>query len=213
MREMTKDELDRFVDACHRAGAYGLVRYSSGNMSWRLDEGYMAVTASRSWLGELRPDQVAVCRLSDGASANGVTPTCEARFHQGILLARPDVNVVLHFQSPAATTVACMKKPDGDFNIILEVPYYIGDPAWVDCRGPGSPELADAVIRAMRDHDLAILRNHGQVTIGADFDEALQRAGFFELACEILISGRPVASIPPADVAALRAAGRGHGGV
>ena len=213
MREMTQDELDRFVDACHRAGAYGLAPYSSGNMSWRLGEDHMAVTASGSWLGELRPDHVAVCRLADGTTANGVKPTCEARFHQGALLARPDVNVVLHFQSPAATAVACMKRPALDFNVIVEVPYYIGEPAWVDYHAPGSPELADAVIRAMRGHDLAILKNHGQVTVGASFDDAIQRAGFFELACGILISGRTVSSIPPAAVDALREAARGKGSV
>ena len=52
---------------------------------------------------------------------------------------------------------------------------------------PGSSELAQVVTSAMRDHDLVILRNHGQVTIGKDFREALQRAAFFELACKILV--------------------------
>ena len=39
----------------------------------------------------------------------------------------------------------------------------------------------------MKEHDLVILKNHGQVTVGNNFDEVIQKATFFELACEVIL--------------------------
>ena len=90
--------LEEFVSACHRVASHGLVRSSSGNLSCRVNEECMLITATRSWMGELTRDQVAVCRISDGAVLNEKKPSAENGFHFGILHERSDVNVVLHFQ-------------------------------------------------------------------------------------------------------------------
>jgi len=37
-----------FIQACHEAAARGLLRCSSGNLSWRLDAERMLVTRTRS---------------------------------------------------------------------------------------------------------------------------------------------------------------------
>jgi len=186
-------QVDTFVAACHEAAARGLLRCSSGNLSWRLGDGRMLVTRTRSWLGRLTGEDVAVCAIEDGASLNGVTPTVEIRFHAGILRARPDVNVVLHYQSPHATALACRRRGSTNYFVIPEIPFYIGPIGQVPYLPPGSEELAEAVIEAMAGHDLAMMANHGQVTVADDFDHALQNAEFFELACQIILAaGRDV---------------------
>jgi ribulose-5-phosphate 4-epimerase/fuculose-1-phosphate aldolase len=176
-----------FLSASHRVAREGLVRCSSGNLSWRLDACRMLVTGTRTWLGTLRAGQVALCRLEDGAVLNGVRPSAETAFHAGILSRRKDVNVVLHFQTPFATTVGCLRRPPADFFVIPEMPYYIGPVAYVPYRTPGSADLARLTIAAMRRHDMAVLRNHGAVTVGTTFDDAIQKATFFELACEVVV--------------------------
>ena len=200
--------------ACHKAASHGLLRYSSGNLSWRVGDGRMLVTRTRSWLGRLTEDDIAVCAIEDGASLNGVKPTVEVRFHAGILRTRPDVNVVLHYQSPCATALACQKKTRVNYNVIPEIPFYIGPVGQVPYLPPGSPELADAVTAAMATHDLAMMVNHGQVTVARDFDHAIQNAGFFELACEIiLVSGNNVNALSAKAVRQLRSASAQQGGV
>ena len=182
-------EIARFVEAAHRTAEHGLLRCSSGNLSWRLNDALCLVTATGSWLGNLTPAQVAICRVVDGAPVNSVKPSVEAGFHTGILRARPDIRVVLHFQSPAATAFACRRDVETvNFAIIPEVPVYIGSIAVVPYLQPGSAELARAVIPAMQDHNLLLLRNHGLVTVGRDLDDALQKAAFFELACQVLLT-------------------------
>lgn len=177
------------VAAAHKVAAYGLVRCSSGNLSLRLDENRMLVTGTQTWMADITAHQIAECRLEDGAQLGAVRPSVESRFHAGILRTRKDMNVVLHFQSPNATTLACCNPTRIDFNVILEIPYYIGPVATVDFLAPGSPDLAQAVVEQMKGHDMLILRNHGQVTVGKDFNDAIQKAAFFELACGIILNG------------------------
>jgi ribulose-5-phosphate 4-epimerase/fuculose-1-phosphate aldolase len=199
-----------FVAACHKVAEYGLVSCSSGNLSWRTGPETALLSASGSWLGELTQEQVAVCDINTGKSANGVKATCESVYHLGILKNRPDVNVVLHFQSPYATAIACGETENFNFNLIIEVPVYIGTPAIVPYLPPGSGELARAVIDAFKrpKTHLAILRNHGLVSVGTDFDDAIQKAVFFELACRILLTNPNAKPLDDNAVKPLLAAGR-----
>ncbi len=186
MNPALADKMDLFVEACHQVAAQQLIRCNSGNLSWRIDEELFLISPHRRWLGTLRPEDVAVCRLSDGSVVSGLKPSSETPFHQAVLQARPDMDVVLHFQTPNATAIACTgRRPD--YFLIPEVPYYIGEIGWVPYFTPGSTELADAVVEQMKDHDLAQMANHGQITVGKDFNDAFLRASFFELASEILI--------------------------
>lgn len=183
-----RPKVNAFVAACREAAARGLLRCSSGNLSWRLDDGRMLVTRTRSWLGRLTPKDIAVCAIADGRPLNAVVPTVEVRFHAGILRARPDVNVVLHYQSPFATALACQRRAHVNYNVIPEIPFYVGPVGRVPYLPPGSPELAEAVIAVMATRDLALMANHGQITVARDFDHALQNADFFELASQIILA-------------------------
>ena len=126
----------------------------------------------------------------------------ESGFHLGVLRERPDVNVVLHFQSQYATAVACRLELPKDFNVTAEVPCHVGAeiPA-IPYYRPGSKELAEAVIAAMKDHNSVLLRKHGQVVCGKDFNQAFERAMFFEMACRIIIlSGGKYDTLTPAEI-------------
>ena len=147
----------------------------------------MLISASGSWLSDITEDQVAICRIKDGVCINDKKPSIELGFHQAVLKQRPDIKTVLHFQSPYATALACSKEIESakDLPLIPELPYYIGPVATVPYMTPGSDDLAQGVASALQGHDMVILQNHGQVTVGKDYREALQRAVFFEFATAI----------------------------
>ena len=204
MDNVPDDVLEAFVAACRQAAARGLVRCSSGNLSRRLDETRFLATASRSWMATLTRAHVCLCRIADGTLLEGPRPTVEAGFHAGILRARADVHVVMHFQSPCATALACRPAGTVGYDVIPEIPFYIGPVARVPYLLPGSPELAAAVTAAMQEHDLVIMTHHGLVTAAADYEHALQNAEFFELACDIILrNGNAAAPLPEKDVARL----------
>ena len=198
-------QIEEFVSQARRVGAAGLTICSSGNLSWRLDNDEVLLSGTGSWVPELTPDRVSVCRLSTGEVLNGIRPSMESVFHMGVMRCRPDVNVVLHFQSPYATAVACMDQRPDNFNFTAEMALHVGDEIpMIPYFRPGSPELAEHVISALSDHNSAMLLKHGQVVCGKDFDQAFERAMFFEMGCRIaVLNGANVNPLTTAEIADL----------
>jgi ribulose-5-phosphate 4-epimerase/fuculose-1-phosphate aldolase len=185
---ITKEHIAAFIAQAHRVGQERLQLCSSGNLSWRVADNIALVSGTGSWLSRLTEEDIAVCDIAAGTLIEGAKPSMESSFHLGVMRARAAVNVVLHCQSEYATVVACMKRKPDNFNVTAEVPCYCGSeiPALPYFR-PGSPELAKVVTEALTNHDTALLSKHGQVVCGATFDDAFQKAVFFEMACGIIV--------------------------
>lgn len=198
---ITNEHIEQFIAQAHRVGDAGLTVCSSGNLSWRIGEEVL-LSGTGSWVPSLTKEKVAVCQLAAGEVLNGVKPSMESGFHLGVLRERPDVNVVLHSQSPYATAVACMKQCPVNFNVTAEIPCHVGrEIPIIPYLRPGSKELAQAVVEAMKEHNSILLRKHGQVVCGKDFDQAFERAMFFEMACRIIIqSGGDYAVLTPEEI-------------
>lgn len=197
----TSESINQFVEMARRVGQAGLTVCSSGNLSVRHEEEVL-ISGTGSWVPELTADRVSVCRLSDGEVLNGIRSSMESVFHMGVMREREDVGCVLHFQSPYATAVACMKNRPTNFNFTAECPLHVGEEIpMIPYYRPGSPELAKAVVEAMRDHNSVMLLKHGQVVCGKDFNQAFERAMFMEMACRIaVINGDNVDPLTPAEI-------------
>lgn len=198
---ITNEQIELFVQQAHRYGNAKLTLCSSGNLSWRLGDEAL-ISGTGSWVPALTKEKVAICDIKTGVSSNGVKPSMESGFHRGILMERPDVDVVLHFQSEYATAVACMKHIPTNFNVTAEIPCHVGSEIpVVPYFRPGSPELAAAVVEAMKEHNSILLTNHGQVVCGKDFNEVFERATFFEMACSIIVeSGGDYSVLTPQEI-------------
>jgi ribulose-5-phosphate 4-epimerase/fuculose-1-phosphate aldolase len=136
----------------------------------------------------LKEENISLCNIETGEFLNGVKPSMESTFHLGIMRQRPEVNVVFHFQSEYATAIACMKEKPTNFNVTAEIPIHVGrEIPVIPYYRPGSPELAKAVLEAMKDHNSCLMTNHGQVVCGKNFNEVFERTTFFEMACRIIV--------------------------
>ena len=199
---MIKNEnIEKFVQQAHRYGDAKLTLCSSGNLSWRIGDEAL-ISGTGSWVPNLTKDKVAICDIATGETKNGVKPSMESVFHRGVMMERPEVNVVFHFQSEYATAISCMKNKPTNFNVTAEIPCHVGSEIpIVPYFRPGSPELAKAVVEAMKEHDSILLTNHGQVVCGKDFDEVFERATFFEMACRIIVeSGGDYSVLTPEEI-------------
>jgi ribulose-5-phosphate 4-epimerase/fuculose-1-phosphate aldolase len=185
---VTKEQISCFLHTAHKAGNRELMLCSSGNLSWRIADDMALISGTGSWLPDIKEENIAVCRISDGQSMEGPRPSIESSFHLGVLRNRKEVNVVLHFQSPFATVISCMKEKPANFNVTAEIPLHVGrEIPVIPYYRPGSPELAKAVTEALTDHNSALLSKHGQVVCGKDLNDAFQKAVFFEMACSIIV--------------------------
>ncbi len=184
--EYLQTQLKKFAKWARKAGKYGLVKCSSGNLSHRLINGNLLVSESRSWLGEIKYDQITLIDAADGTILKGNKPTGELPLHFAIMKRNQNVNTILHCQSAAATALACYSEKI-DYNVIIEVPIYLGIVTHIPFIMPGSVELAEAVAEASLTSSVIQLQNHGQVITGSGYREVIQKAVFFELACNIIL--------------------------
>lgn len=146
----------------------------------------MLISETGSWLENITIEQISMIDLNNGQLRNKVEPSGEWRLHDAVYKHRPDTKVILHFQSPYATTIACSKDIP-DYNAIIEVPVYIGEVAHIPYLLPGSKQLADAVAEASSKSCMIQLTNHGQVALGKSYKEIIEKAIFFELCCKIIV--------------------------
>lgn len=190
MRKSTM--IESLIHFAHKVKEAGLVISSSGNISVRLDEHSFAISASGSYLGELKEDDVSICYLSDINTFEGKRPSMETGFHRNIYLKRADVGAVIHFQSLYATTLACCESCDFDLNFIPEIPAYIKAIGVVPYSNPGTQCLADDIAETIDNPGchILVLRNHGQIAVGSTLSATLQNAEFFEFACQIFCQGK-----------------------
>ena len=110
-------------------------------------------------------------------------PSSEWRFHRDILLARPEINAVVHTHSMFATTLACLHKDIPPFHYMIALaggdtircaPYALF----------GSQMLSDNALMALTDRKACLLANHGMIALGRDLDEALSVTIEVENLCE-----------------------------
>ena len=185
---ITDEHIELFLAQAHRYGDAKLMLCSSGNLSWRIGEEAL-ISGTGSWVPTLAKEKVSICNIASGTPTNGVKPSMESTFHLGVLRERPDVNVVLHFQSEYATAISCMKNKPTNFNVTAEIPCHVGSEIPViPYYRPGSPELAKAVVEAMLKHNSV-------------FDQVYERATFFEMACRIIVqSGGDYSVLTPEEI-------------
>jgi ribulose-5-phosphate 4-epimerase/fuculose-1-phosphate aldolase len=186
--------VDALLEAAHEASREGLLVSTSGNISARLDERRLAISAARARLGQLRRDEIVVASIDDPAAGLPSLesalprPSRETALHRAIYRTSAAASV-LHFQSLAATALACRPGALPELSVIPEIPVHVRKIGDVPYLPPGSEELARAVGEVCRDPEVRLvqLRSHGQVSIGETPHQAVERAAFFELACRIVL--------------------------
>jgi L-fuculose-phosphate aldolase len=184
-----KEERYRAVAIAHRAAQRGLALGTSGNLSMRVDGGFL-VSATGTSLETLTAEELSLVKNDDSVEGT-YQPSSEWRFHRDIYRARPDVHGIFHVHSRHATTLACLHRSLPAFHYMVA----IAGGRSVRCAPYatyGTPELSANVLSALEGRRACLLANHGLVTAGASievaFDVALEiehLAGIYLDACAI----------------------------
>lgn len=158
--------------------AKGLVTGTGGNISARLDQDLMIVTPSGMPYDQLLPDDLVIIDLEGNIVEGKRKPSIEVNMHRSILLARPDVNAVIHTHSVYATAIAATRQ---DFPPVIDTMAIVfgGGIKTAEYAGVGTKELAENVVAALGNKPAALLANHGAVGVGTSL------AGAFDV-CELL---------------------------
>lgn len=186
----------------------GLTAGSSGNISVRLDDGFLS-TPTNSCLGFLDADTLS--RLdADGNHLSGDKPTKELPLHFAFYRSRPSAGAVVHLHSTHATALSCLTDVDPEDAIPPITPYVVmrvGKVPVLPYTRPGSPDAAPMIAERAADHAAVLLGNHGPVVAGLSLEAAVFGAEELEEAARLVLltRGMHVRLLDDAAIAELNA--------
>jgi ribulose-5-phosphate 4-epimerase/fuculose-1-phosphate aldolase len=177
------------VDLARSLFARGFSVGSAGNISVRLDDGYL-ITPTNSSLGRLDP--VRLSRLdAEFRHVDGDKPSKEVFMHRAFYTARRDAGAVVHLHSTQATAVSCLPDVDRENPIPPLTPYFVMRVGRrmpiVSYYRPGDPAMEPAIHAAADDARAVLLANHGPVVSGKTLIDAVYAAEELEEAAKLYL--------------------------
>lgn len=184
-----REALVEFGRAFH---ARGLAIGTSGNLSVRLDDGYL-VTPTNASLGRLDAQRLAKLDLAFNL-ISGDRPTKEVSMHRAFYETRPGTEAVVHLHSTHASALSFRNDlPDFDPLPIFS-PYFVmrvGRLPVLPYFRPGADEIGAAICALGGKYRSVLLANHGPVTSGASLADAVSSAEELEETARIFMLVAP----------------------
>ncbi|HUI59868.1 MAG TPA: 3-oxo-tetronate 4-phosphate decarboxylase [Steroidobacteraceae bacterium] len=186
--------------------ARGLTFGSAGNISARLDDGWL-MTPTNACLGRLDPESLSKVDLH-GNAVSGDKPTKEAFLHLSMYAERPRAGAIVHLHSTHSVAVSVLADLDPHEPIPPITAYYvmkIGKLALLPYYPPGDPTLANAVREVAGRHHAVLLANHGPVVAGKDLETAVYATEELEETAKLflMLRGQKLKLLTPEQVAEL----------
>ncbi len=167
---------EAMIATARRMNTSGLNQGTSGNLSQRVEDGFLLTPTGMDY-DTLEPEDLVLMRW-DGSHEGRRAPSSEWRIHRDLLARRPEVGAVLHAHSMFCTTLACLRRGIPSFH------YMVTAAGGEDIRcAPyatfGTEELSQHAVEALEGRKACLLANHGMLAMGKDL------AGAFKLAVEV----------------------------
>jgi ribulose-5-phosphate 4-epimerase/fuculose-1-phosphate aldolase len=183
------DIRQQLMDAGQYLKANQLAWGTSGNLSARLDDHHALITASGTYMANLKEDDFVNFNLQTGTYEGTRKASKETPFHTGIYRVRQDAKAILH-SSPFYTTLFACSSETIMSELFIETMYYLEDIAYVDYYHPGTQELGDAIEEKANEANIIMMKNHGVVVFDDSISEALMRIETLEMACRMILKAK-----------------------
>lgn len=166
-----RDEICRFGKSMFDRG---LTMGSSGNISVRLDDGWL-VTPTNASLGNLDPERLSKLDKS-GKHLSGDKPTKEVPLHTAMYDTVEKCGAIVHLHSVHSVAVSMLPETDPEDALPPLTAYYVmrvGRTALVPYHKPGDPKIGDAIKGLAGKYTSVLLANHGPVMAGKSLEAAV----------------------------------------
>ncbi|MDR4945142.1 class II aldolase/adducin family protein [Neobacillus cucumis] len=147
----------------------GLVVGAGGNLSMR-DGNIMYISPSGFDLQEIEDHQWVRVNIETGEILDDLKPSSEILMHLECFRKRPDITAVLH--AHPSYSVGVSSSGHNIPSLFPDFPAMIKSVAYLDYMIPTTEVLADAVSAVIEENDVAVMRNHGVLTVGKTMKEA-----------------------------------------
>lgn len=174
------------IDLGKRLYDLRLVVARAGNLSARVDEKNILVTATGASLGSLTPEEVIRVDLTNEEDCRNPRLSSEFPLHS-LIYKNLNTKAVIHCHP---TLINAYFAVSSDLKALtFETKLYLGDIPVITQDTPAitKPEL---VVEALKNNNLAVIKNHGVVAIGDNFCSALYLIESLEEAVKALAVAR-----------------------
>ncbi len=171
---MPEDKLQEFIHTCHVIHQKNLVSGSGGNVSCRVENGFL-ITASGVPLEMVSPRHLVKVHF-DGSYEGDLKPSKEYFLHLCCYLKRPDIDAIVHVHSVYSVALSCLAELDENNAVPVYTPGFglrIGHLPVIPYLRPGSLELAQSASGKIAAHDSVLMKNHGVIAVGASTEAAM----------------------------------------
>lgn len=163
----------------------GLTSCSGGNVSMINNDGIIFITASQSDKSQITWKNIAVYDSKDNMLiTKELKPSMEFNIHKFIYDARKDVKAIVHAH-PVYVSVFSVSNKSIDSSISGEARYILGEVANIEYALMGTGKLAKSVAEIMLKADVAVMKNHGAISLGNTIFEAFDRMEVLENTAKI----------------------------
>ncbi|HVF62420.1 MAG TPA: 3-oxo-tetronate 4-phosphate decarboxylase [Casimicrobiaceae bacterium] len=187
--------------------ARGLTHGSTGNLSMRIDDGFLLTPTGVS-LGALDAARLSVLD-ANGCHVAGEPPTKETALHLAMYRERPRDRAVVHLHATHSVAVSILEDTDANDALPPLTAYFamrVGRLPMVRYFPPGDAALAAAVADVASRHHAMLLANHGPVVSGTSLSAASDAIEELEATARLwlLVRRERVRSLTPEEVEELR---------
>ena len=172
----------------------------NGNISARVDEEHVLLTASKTCLGLLNESDILLMHL-DGKVLEPGTISSERLMHSEIYKEFPHIKAVLH--SHTTFTNAYFLEQDSLQPRVFESRLYLGQ---VQAVAQQTPSVTDAqpIVASLKHNNVMVLKNHGVVAMGEDLFDCFLLIQSLEEAVKVecfsrLFKAAPVMAASPGE--------------
>ncbi|MEM2026169.1 MAG: class II aldolase/adducin family protein [Candidatus Bathyarchaeia archaeon] len=179
---------------------------AGGSISARTSRNEVLIKPSGFSLADMLPEHIVKMNLKGEVLEGRYPPSTDAPWHLIIYAARPNVNAIVHAHPPICGGFACAGIPL-DVPAFTEVIIQVGRIPLMDYATPTTMEYARKIAEHLKEANALLMKNHGIITLGANLEQAFQRAELLEDFARMLliakILGGPVL-LPEEEVHRLR---------
>ncbi len=177
MQQQEETIRQSIIDACLQLHASGINQGTSGNISVRYGD-YLLITPSGIAYEQLQPESITRLALQPGDDPEWHgphKPSSEWPFHRDIMLARPEINAVVHLHPTFCAALAINRRSIPACHYMVAA-FGGKDVHCADYALFGTAELSQNVLRALEERTACLMANHGMIAAGESLEKAVWRA-------------------------------------
>jgi L-fuculose-phosphate aldolase len=197
-----RDVKKAIADVCHRLYERNYLVATSGNVSVRLQDGFL-ITPSQTRKDAVSHGMIVKCSFDGSPLDRDARPSSEVAMHSEVYAMRPDVRAAIHAHPHFC--LACSLADIALTEMTLpELAIYLGPVPIVPYATPGTAEMAEVLRPVLPKHNAFLLKRHGVLVLGSDLEEAYNRLEHLEHMARVAYLVNSLGTIEPLTKSELR---------